>query len=603
MSAERFIRDRPWTAVGGLLIGGLYLAHAWIFGDYVADDAGISLAYARNVVAGFGPVLYPGGEAVEGYSNPLWTGLLALGVALGLDGADGVPLLKGLGLAFGAATLLLTALAARIVYPADTRVLWLAPALLASLTPFVFWTAAGMENALYAFLMLLAVVLQLRELEQPASRQWSSLALAGLALTRPEGVAFFAAFLGHRVISGERGRRLAVWAAIFVGIYAAFIAGRLMVFGDWLPNTYYAKVALTQRQMSKLPLYLTTRNDSGLLYLWEFTKDLWPVLIVAAVAIADRRSWRTNLLIAGVIAGTALYVVYVGGDFWPASRFFTAILPLCALAAQHTFNLANPRRVMVASACAAVVAGLVLNRSLGRSSELRVRHEGDRLISLQGRLVHARRLLATTSALGIKDPLVLDPDIGGPALAGLRVLDLGGLTDIHIARFHYYPAFFRTYVFEERRPDVIRTHGSWTRSSKVTAFPEFHEQYTAIGSRSDARGLHGEFIRKDLLARPAPVVDPGVRPAPSCSQAVADGRARRAREAERERKYWIEYYAERGLHGKLLRAFGEHEAAGTLPADRSRLDVLYRGLIAAGDASGAERVRRVLEAAPRGADR
>ncbi|HJR58447.1 MAG TPA: hypothetical protein VJ813_03580 [Vicinamibacterales bacterium] len=578
--------------MAGILIGGLYLSHAWIFGDYVADDAGISLAYARNLIAGFGPVLYPGGEAVEGYSNPLWTALLALGAAVRLDGADGVPLLKGLGLALGAATILLTAAASRIAYPADTRVPWLAPALLASLTPFVFWTASGMENALYACLMLLAVLLQLRELQDPMRRQWSVLALAGVALTRPEGVAFFAAFLTHRIVSGARGRRLAGWIGMFVGIYSAFLAVRVIVFGDWLPNTYYAKVALMDRHLSELPRYLATPDDAGRIYLVEFAKNAWPVLLVAAAGLADRRAWRTNLLMTGIVAGTALYVVYVGGDFWPAGRFFTAVLPLGALAAQHAVNVFGPRRAAAASACAAVLVGIVLNRSLGLSGDLRVRHDGDTLISLQGRLAHGRRVLAMTSALGIQDPLVLDPDIGGPTLAGLRVLDLGGLTDIHIARFRYYPAFLRSYVFEERRPHIIRTHSSWTRTSRVTAFPEFHEQYEAIRSRRDARGLHGEFIRRDLLVRHRPTAGGAVPRAASFRQAVADRRARRAREAERERANWIELYVEQRMHDKLRRAFREHEAAATLPSDPSRLGTLYRGLMAAGDAAGAERVRR-----------
>ena len=526
-----------WGIVGASMIGALYAAHAWIFGDYVADDAGISVAYARNLVAGFGPVLYPGGEAVEGYSNPLWTVLLALGAGAGLDGADGVPLLKGLGLAIGAATLVLAFVAGRVAYPSDSRVTWLAPALLASSTPFVFWTAAGLENALFAFLMLLAVTLQLRELRAGTAWRGSAVALAALALTRPEGVAFAAVFFLHRLFSGERARRLLEWTCIIVVIYAAFLASRLLIYGDWLPNTYYAKVDIYERQLSRLLEYLTNLNDRGTRYVWDSAKPLWALLLVAVPGLLDWRQRGTNMLIVGILAGTALYAVYVGGDFWPAQRFFTATLPLLALAAQHAVNRFAPGRAMAASVVAALLVGVVLNRSLGASSELRVQHDGDMLISLQGRLAVARRLQALASALRIEDALVLDPDIGGPALAGFRVLDLGGLTDIHIARFHYYEPFFRTYIFEERRPHFIRTHSSWTVSSRVTSYPEFHEQYAPIQARRDARGLHGEFIRKDLLGtRGAETAPRPLRP-PSFRQAIEDGRARRAREAERERQY------------------------------------------------------------------
>ena len=44
----------------------------------VSDDIYISACYARNLAAGHGAVWYPGAAPVEGFSNPLWTALLAL---------------------------------------------------------------------------------------------------------------------------------------------------------------------------------------------------------------------------------------------------------------------------------------------------------------------------------------------------------------------------------------------------------------------------------------------------------------------------------------------------------------------------------------------
>jgi len=531
VSASSPARDIRWPSVAGVLIAALYLGHVWIFGSYIADDAGISLAYARNIVAGYGPVLYRGGEAVEGYSNPLWVALLGLGAAVRLDGHDGIPLLKVLGVAFGIATLALTAVASSIAWPRDLRVRWLAPALLASLTPFVFWTAAGLENALYAFLLLLTVTLQLRELEERSSPQLSALALSALALTRPEGVAFSGVFLLHRVLCGERGIRLLKWIAIFAVPYAAFLTTRMMIFGELVPNTYYAKVALYDRHPMKLWEYMQSPTDRGTRYVLESIRSIWPLLLAAGLGIVSRRYRSTSLLFAALIAGTATYAIYVGGDFWPAGRFFTAILPLIALAVQHAVNRWTPSR-LAATVIAALIVGMVLNRSLTASSNLRVRDAGDALISLQGRLNNAHRLQALAFALHIEDPLVLDADIGGPSVAGLRVLDLGGLADVHIAKFHYYPSFFRTYIFDERRPAFIRTHATWTSSSGITAFPEFGQHYVAIRSYRDRRGLHGEFVRRDLLNGAPQGVDEA-RPPASWRQAIEDGRARRRREAER----------------------------------------------------------------------
>ena len=42
------------------------------------DDAMVSMRYARNLAEGYGLVWNPGGERVEGYTNPLWVLYMAL---------------------------------------------------------------------------------------------------------------------------------------------------------------------------------------------------------------------------------------------------------------------------------------------------------------------------------------------------------------------------------------------------------------------------------------------------------------------------------------------------------------------------------------------
>ena len=50
----------------------LLVAHALLFGEWIVDDAGITFAYARNLVDGHGLVSQPGLPPVEGFSNFLW---------------------------------------------------------------------------------------------------------------------------------------------------------------------------------------------------------------------------------------------------------------------------------------------------------------------------------------------------------------------------------------------------------------------------------------------------------------------------------------------------------------------------------------------------
>src|SRR5688500_4180102 len=190
------------TEVAVLAAGAALLAvHALSFGSYLAADAAISLAYAKNMARGDGLVLTPGDAPVEGYSNPLWVALLAVGALFG--GADRPEwLLKGAGLLFGAATIGAAILLAKRAYgPIPSHTAWFAPLLIAASTPFAFWTVAGLENPLFAFLLVLAALLHLDELADARRWPgWSALVLAMLALTRPEGVAFAAAFLIHRCI-------------------------------------------------------------------------------------------------------------------------------------------------------------------------------------------------------------------------------------------------------------------------------------------------------------------------------------------------------------------------------------------------------------------
>jgi hypothetical protein len=497
------------SSIAALSIAIAYAIHAAGYMDYVADDGGISLAYARNLATGQGLTINPGGVPVEGYSNPVWVFLLALAVRTGLTAVGEELLLKGLGLIFGAAVLVVVPALARRAYGGDGSARWLAPAVLVVWTPFVFWSGGGLENAVYSFLLTLAAVRQLAEIAGPPRVPWSSLLLAAVAMTRPEGCAFFVAFLIHRIIATygtwrQRRLDLALWALLFALLFGSFLLWRHHVFASWVPNTYYAK--LWGRSLADLPEYLLNFSDRGWRYLIEFASSAWPVLAVAAAGLLDRRAWKANLLFGGILGGQALYIIYVGGDWWHAWRFMTPTLPFLAVAAQHGVEcmarMAGRRTLSPLLAAALVVA--VASGSADAWRQLRDLQDEDRLIALQGRRAQAQRIRALAAAAHIERPTYLEADIGGPALTGgLTIVDLGMLTDIHLARFQYFPPMFREYIFEERRPHFIRTHATWTRSSRVTQYPELFDQYLPITTERDDLGLHGEFVRKDLFVEPS----------------------------------------------------------------------------------------------------
>ena len=142
---------------------GVLVAHSLVF-DFVTDDAYISFVYARNL-AQHGQLVFNLGEpAVEGYTNFLWTVLLAGLLKVGL-----LPELASriFGTAFAVATLGVTAwLARRLRVAGGSRwrrrmVGWDAlPALLLAVVPgYACWASGGLETQMFTFFVVLGSAL------------------------------------------------------------------------------------------------------------------------------------------------------------------------------------------------------------------------------------------------------------------------------------------------------------------------------------------------------------------------------------------------------------------------------------------------------------
>ncbi|NJP07335.1 MAG: hypothetical protein HC837_17785 [Chloroflexaceae bacterium] len=131
------------------------LALPQLLGTWVLDDAFISFRYAKNLIEGGGFTFNPGGELVEGYTNFLWTIIMAAALAVGLE-----PVMTAQWLCSGIAitTLLVSYHLARAWWPNRPWVL-LPPLILAFNPSFLLYTArgSGMETALVTLLSLLAL--------------------------------------------------------------------------------------------------------------------------------------------------------------------------------------------------------------------------------------------------------------------------------------------------------------------------------------------------------------------------------------------------------------------------------------------------------------
>ena len=297
-----------------LMLG--YLAHYLVFSPYFVEDAGISFAYARNFVEGEGFATFAGGERVEGFSNPLWTWLIAFFYALKIPVWTSS---KFLGALFGAVTLPLSYLLARACRPGrEDGLSLLAPFFLAASTTFVVWNASGLENSLFSVLLAAGMLSVLREGERDDARPWSALWFLLLALTRPEGI-LFAALGGffRLVFAIRRGvvlKPILAWLAVFWIPFACYQAWRFQYFGWEWPNTYYAKMDGENRFKP------WKWNVRGWVYVRNYSRAFFlgfalPLYAVAMVGLKDARRW----LVLGLTSLGAVVLFWNGKLSLPAA--------------------------------------------------------------------------------------------------------------------------------------------------------------------------------------------------------------------------------------------------------------------------------------------
>jgi len=342
MKTGRQNQDSRFHLLGHwILLTGLFVILSIIAFDDTAEDAYITFRYAQNIADGHGPVFNPGGEAVEGYSNPLWTWVLT---GFSFLGVNVVFVGRCLGLLFGALIILEILLLFRL-NTLDRPGRGITAALAVVTAPaFLYWSQAGLENALYIWLMLMSVRLFVLEARKPEMLPFSSLALLLLALTRPEGIMFALIFViwkfGIYLANKNKYSLRQAWLSLLVLIvfYGLFLIGRLLIFGQVFPNTFYAKV--------NNGLHWKFRH--GLLYIISFLNHtLWLPLILPFIAwiLSGRERKNTpnssNVMLTSsfaVIIGVMVFILYAGGDIHPNDRF---ALPILVLVPLIIFSLAG----------------------------------------------------------------------------------------------------------------------------------------------------------------------------------------------------------------------------------------------------------------------
>lgn len=438
------------------------------FNGYSTDDAYISYRYAQNLATGHGLVFNIDQVPVEGYTNFLWTILLA---AIGFVRLPIPATAEFLGIIAALLLLILTGVWANRQRIFTTRFSGSIPMLLLACVPSIaLWSTSGMETLMFTMLLIAGTVLISIEERKEWIGIMSGLLFAFAALTRPEGI-----LIGFLIIvlSFIEGREWSMRFAFFIVRLGLFllppvlhIIWRKSYYGHWFPNTFYAKTSAGSELIG-----------AGLSYLQGFLLQGGLILLLLTalgIFIRPRIEGIWTILITSTIY--VAYVVWVGGDWMPANRMFVPIIPFLVMGASafivKSYD-ASPRfsAILASALCGyLLISGIIAQKPFIRHSFLAQRVWNDEpqvdVLKELGLYLHETAspydLLATVSAGKI------------PYYSGLRTIDMRGLCDAHIARQpvpaeigHQLPGHLRRdpeYVLS-REPDYIVLSGAIRKST------------------------------------------------------------------------------------------------------------------------------------------
>ncbi len=364
------IRDRQlfWIV---LLLAAVGLFIGWRRFWFLTDDAFIAFRYVSNSILGHG---YTWNAApfrpVEGYTSFLWVILLeAVWRLFGVMPPQSANTLS-LGFSF-----LSMVIASVVVMRMNlrTQLVRYRPALVALLligmllnTTFLTWSSSGLETALFNCCFLAWVVLAVSAKERGSLWRTGLMATAVLVyLARPDGLLILISTIIMIVISllwekrsGKIGPKSFLPLLPLV-IPVIHLIWRRLYYGEWLPNTYYAK-------------HLAAWPEAGMKYLTSFIIEYglwtWLIVLLAVIVVAiirlktDTRAsdkdegdkgstWLNDIterrlgvviVVVTILAHVGYYTFIIGGDHFEW-RVYSHLIPLIFLTLIYFVSFLNLR--------------------------------------------------------------------------------------------------------------------------------------------------------------------------------------------------------------------------------------------------------------------
>ena len=494
-------RTIKWVLI--IIAAFLYVMQLADYINFSVDDTFISMRVARNVAYGYGFV-YNIGENVEGFSNWLWVVLMAIPLKMGyFSGENAMGLLwfaKGLSIVFSIFTLMVAYRFIMTIFANDIRKeVYGLVGVLAIISSAIFsaWSMSGMETTSYGFILLASISLITSVCSNDKSVSRSSvllaLALMGLVLSRPEGIYLAFIIVGVGAFFNrkkERGPTLIRIVSAVVLCYVLFLVWRWNTYGELVPNTYYAKTG------GGLRSYLF-----GIKYVIAGFGSINALLLFFSPFVFLQ--FKDHRMVVGVLVSVlfalVIFMSYSGGDWMPGFRFVVPSIPIISVLAVISIKALAERGggmyLKYSSLIYAMVAIVVLCSIFSGRTLIRAQAPslGSAFYSADGHLMPSHKLVAkwlkdhsdstTLFACG-------EAGLIGYENQNLRMIDLNGLMDKHIALDRKENKPFDVDYVLDQRPKYVILHGSKEEERERMNYSRSTDYFGALG---ESPRLHNEY--------------------------------------------------------------------------------------------------------------
>ncbi len=474
----------------------------------LVDDAMISMRYAQHLARGSGLVWNIGQKPVEGFTNPAWVLIMTVFHLLLIPTSKislGVMLLSALILL---ANILVVYKLCEVLRPASRLAPLAAAALTAFYFPLIFWSLRGMEVGLLVLLIDLAALIAI-QMTGTATRRDALLLgmlLAFAVLVRLDAVIQVFIILGYLIVRKASPKKVLLPVLIVLLTILAIVLFQRLYFGDFLPNTYYQKMAGTSAW---------ERVRNGLLVFYQHA--LWDTALAAMVSFACLILYRDFrrpqiFLLAALFAGECAYSVWVGGDYAEvevnaANRFITqgmpALIVLLSLALDRL--LSDPRlrlagRPAAQTATAVVLAVIALAVISGRPWRA---WTNDNAPLLKADIRRTRLGLFIAKNTAPEAAIAVHAAGQIPYYSGRTTIDLLGLNDPVVAKGPvtgpFYPGHDKwnyEYSIQQLQPDLIADN--WIKLAEfMKSQGEYRRLENGIYVRKDSTLIDAESLSQD----------------------------------------------------------------------------------------------------------